>query len=97
MSRHAAVVVGFNVAETLPAVLKKLPSSLLVVVVDDGSTDGGLRDVPEGVVVLRHAKNRGYGAAQKTGYAEALSRGAERVAHRALVRRSGVPQGNATR
>ena len=80
MNQNAAVVVGFNVAETLPAVLEKLPSSLLVVVVDDGSTDGGMLAVPEGVVLLRHEQNRGYGAAQKTGYAEALARGAERVA-----------------
>lgn len=79
MSRQAAVVVGYNVAGTLPEVLKKLPESLLVIVVDDGSTDGGLQCVPEGVVMIRHPVNRGYGAAQKTGYTEALSRGAERV------------------
>ena len=79
MSLQAAVVVGYNVAETLPAVLQKLPEHLLVIVVDDGSTDGGLQSVPESVVVIRHSVNRGYGAAQKSGYAEALSRGADRV------------------
>ncbi|MEC7239912.1 MAG: glycosyltransferase family 2 protein [Myxococcota bacterium] len=79
MSLNAAVVVGYNVAQTLPSVLQKLPESLLVIVVDDGSTDGGIEGVPESVVVIRHADNRGYGAAQKTGYTEALARGAERV------------------
>lgn len=79
MTDSAAVVVGYNVAQTLPAVLRKLPDSLLTIVVDDGSTDGGLQQVPDNVVVLRHSVNRGYGAAQKTGYSEALSRGAKRV------------------
>ena len=79
MTDSAAVVVGYNVAQTLPAVLRKLPDSLLTIVVDDGSTDGGLQQVADNVVVLRHSVNRGYGAAQKTGYSEALSRGAARV------------------
>ena len=77
MSLKAAVVVGYNVAETLPAVLQKLPESLLVIVVDDGSTDGGFETLPETVVAIRHPVNRGYGAAQKTGYAEALARGVQ--------------------
>jgi len=79
MSRDVAVVVGFNVANTLAAVLEKLPESLEVIVVDDGSTDGGGETVPQRVQLIRHPKNRGYGAAQKSGYQEALNRGADRI------------------
>jgi glycosyltransferase involved in cell wall biosynthesis len=46
--------------------------------VDDGSTPALVVDRP-GVHLLRHPHNKGYGAAQKTGYALALAHGAERV------------------
>ena len=43
-----------------------------IVVVDDGSTDGTARRAAEtGVRVLRHRRNRGYGASLKTGIAAA--------------------------
>ncbi len=48
-----------------------------VIVVDDGSDDGTgdcLRDLP--VTVLRHPQRRGKGAALRSGFAEALARGA---------------------
>lgn len=77
MSR-AVVIVGLNVASTLPAVLEKIPSDLQIFFVDDGSTDRPM--VPPQVTLLRHPQNRGYGAAQKTGYAAALAAGARRVA-----------------
>jgi len=79
MSKTAVVVVGFNVAPTIQALFHKIPVRLDVIAVDDGSTDGGFQNSPDRVLVLRHATNRGYGAAQKTGYAEALSRGADRI------------------
>ncbi|MCB9762733.1 MAG: glycosyltransferase family 2 protein [Alphaproteobacteria bacterium] len=75
---RAAVVVGYNVAPTLGAVLDALPPGLPTFFVDDGSGDDPA--VPEGVAWLRHPRNRGYGAAQKTGYAAAMAAGAERIA-----------------
>jgi glycosyltransferase involved in cell wall biosynthesis len=77
---NGVVVVGLNVAETLAGVLAQLPAGLRVVVVDDGSTDGTARPEPEGVRVVRHLHNRGYGAAQKSGYAAAMAEGCERIA-----------------
>ncbi len=79
MSKPVVVVVGFNVAPTIQGLLKKIPVDLDVVAVDDGSTDGGFEGLPKRVVTLRHPKNRGYGAAQKTGYTEAISQGADRI------------------
>jgi len=52
--------------------------ALRIYVVDDGSNPP-LRMERPGVQLLRHPHNRGYGAAQKTGYAIALAHGAERV------------------
>ena len=60
-----------KVAATLPAGLR--PHTLFV---DDGSLPA--LEV-EGIEFIRHAENRGYGGAQKTGYRAALDRGAERV------------------
>jgi len=43
-----------------------------IIVVDDGSTDGALKETPSGAdVLVRHRRNRGYGAALKTGFAHA--------------------------
>ncbi|MCB9742062.1 MAG: glycosyltransferase family 2 protein [Alphaproteobacteria bacterium] len=78
MSRDVAVIVGYNVAATVGAVVEAIPEGLPVFFVDDGSTDAPV--VPERVRVLRHPRNRGYGAAQKTGYAAAIAEGYERVA-----------------
>ncbi len=49
---------------------------LPVIVIDDGSRDGsGERAERAGATVVRHAENRGKGAALKTGFREALTRG----------------------
>ncbi len=77
---NAAVVVGLDVADTLAGVLAQLPDGLKVVVVDDGSTDGTADLVPPHVELVVHPENRGYGAAQRSGYQAALAAGAERVA-----------------
>jgi glycosyltransferase involved in cell wall biosynthesis len=53
-----------------------------VVVVDDGSTDATVQMAREaGANVVRHALNRGQGAALQTGNQWALARGAEIIVH----------------
>lgn len=70
------VIPAWNCGDTLPGVLARMPAGLRVFVVDDGSAVPV--DLPE-VEVHRHPVNRGYGAAQKTGYAAALAAGVDRV------------------
>lgn len=72
------VVPCFNTQAALSCLLAALPPDLLdrTIVVDDGS-EPPLR--AEGARLHRHPANRGYGGAQKTGYAAALAAGAARV------------------
>jgi glycosyltransferase involved in cell wall biosynthesis len=76
------IVPAYNAAATLPDTLAGIPPGCAdeIIVVDDSSRDATSR-VAEGLgaVVLRHLRNRGYGGAQKTGYREALRRGADIV------------------
>lgn len=74
----AIVIPAYNAHGTIARVLSEIPEDLHggVYVVDDGSTPP--LQAP-GFTVLRHAQNRGYGAAQKTGYRAALDAGAERI------------------
>jgi glycosyltransferase involved in cell wall biosynthesis len=76
------VVPAFNEEEGIGGVVERLSKLALgrpleILVVDDGSTDGTagrLRDlVPRhpALRIVRHGANRGYGAALKTGFAEA--------------------------
>lgn len=75
------VVPAYNEGRVLGTVVEELVArGHRVVVVDDGSTD----DTPAvarraGAAVLRHAVNRGQGAALQTGIAYALRRGAEQI------------------
>ena len=75
------VVPAFNEAEAIGAVLAELRAGgATVVVVDDCSADRTAAVAREaGAIVLRHAVNRGQGAAIQTGIAYALRRGAEIV------------------
>ncbi|MBM4391652.1 MAG: glycosyltransferase family 2 protein [Deltaproteobacteria bacterium] len=75
---NALVLPTLDTQPALDRVLSEIPAGFLVVVVDDGS-DPALR-LPYGVRGIRHPENRGYGAAQKAGYAAALDAGADRVA-----------------
>jgi glycosyltransferase involved in cell wall biosynthesis len=73
-----AVVPALDAAATVGGVVDELRESLgvPVIVVDDGSTDA-TADVAavHGAVVLRHARNKGKGAAILTGLAEAHAGG----------------------
>ena len=76
------VMPGFNVARVLEKTVRALPRGIAdeIILVDDGSTDG----TPDlgrklGLTVVSHERNRGYGGSQKTGYQEAIRRGADMV------------------
>ena len=84
-SERAKVVVvmpAYNAGRTLRLTYEELPKDTvsLVILVDDGSTDATL-DVARqlGLEIFVHNRNYGYGANQKTCYAEALRAGAEIV------------------
>jgi glycosyltransferase involved in cell wall biosynthesis len=78
-----AVIPAKNAASTVGPVvrgLKRAVPDIEVIVVDDGSSDAtGEAARSAGAVVLRHARNRGKGAALETGFDEALRRGADTV------------------
>jgi glycosyltransferase involved in cell wall biosynthesis len=80
----AVVVPAHNEARLLSRALAQVPPYVdHLIVVDDGSTDGTAAVAaafPRPLVVLRHAQNRGVGAALVSGYREALRLGAEVVA-----------------
>ena len=74
----AIVIPAYNTQDSLNRLLGEIPAHLLegVIVVDDGSETPIRAD---NVQLIRHNQNRGYGAAQKTGYDRALEQGAERI------------------
>ncbi len=75
------VVPAYNEARVIGSVVEELVArGHRVVVVDDGSSDD-TRAVARraGAIVLRHAINRGQGAALQTGIAYAVRRGAEHI------------------
>ena len=83
-ARVAVVIPAYDVAAHVGAVIRGLPDFVRhVVVVDDGSRDDTAGVVEElrsdRVRIVRHAENRGVGAAVLTGYAVALELGAEVV------------------
>jgi glycosyltransferase involved in cell wall biosynthesis len=73
----SVVIPAFNEAEhvagqitAVDAVLRETGWDYEIIVVDDGSTDGtAMRAAETGVRVLRHKRNRGYGASLKRGIA----------------------------
>lgn len=82
MPKRIIVMPAFNVANVLRKTYESLPPNTAdeIILVDDGSKD----DTAEigrslGMTVVVHSRNRGYGGAQKTGYLEAIKRGADVV------------------
>jgi glycosyltransferase involved in cell wall biosynthesis len=82
--RVAVVIPCYRVATHVADVIRSVPATVeLIVCVDDASPDDTFATL-EGVgdprvVLLRHDVNRGVGGAVKTGWREALDRGAEIV------------------
>lgn len=68
--KYAALIPAYNEVNNLPRLLDMLPLQKQdVVVVDDGSTDGTAEVAAHwGATVLKHARNKGKGAAQRTGF-----------------------------
>lgn len=72
------LIPAFNAAKYLGAVLQKCPYPVLVI--DDGSTDATAAVARQhGARVLRHDRNRGKGAALRSGFQAALKSGASAV------------------
>lgn len=81
-SRVIVVLPAYNAANTLERTLADLDPAYVdeIIVCDDASTDHTVRIAERlPVTLLRHDRNRGYGANQKTCYREALARGADYV------------------
>ena len=81
-SKTYVVMPAYNAAATLEKTFLDLPLEFRknVILVDDFSTDDTVVIAQNlGLIVVTHDKNMGYGANQKTCYAEALKAGAEIV------------------
>ena len=64
-----ALVPAYNAEKNLDQVLSRMPNIVKkVIVLDDGSTDNtaGIARKWNNVELIKHEKNQGYGAAQKT-------------------------------
>lgn len=80
--RVVIVMPGIDVASTLERTVRAIPEGVAdeILFVDDGSKDGSVElALRLGCTVFSHRENLGYGAAQKTGYREALRAGADVV------------------
>ena len=80
--RIAVVVPAFNESAKVARTLRSIPGFVdHVIVVDDASSDGtariAQRSQRRGLLVLRHERNQGVGAAIATGYAAAYEAGAD--------------------
>jgi len=78
----AVVLPAYNAAKTLQQTYDEIPHDIVddIILVDDASKDETVRLAQSlGILTIRHAENRGYGANQKTCYAVALARGADIV------------------
>lgn len=73
-AKVTVVMPAYNASLTLKRVINKIPNFVdETVVVDDCSDDNTFNIAKElGVKLIKHPRNMGYGAAQKSGYREAL-------------------------
>lgn len=81
-SKVVVVMPAYNAAQTLKQTLDSIPKNSYdeVLVVDDNSCDDTVKVAKElGLKVIKHNKNMGYGANQKTCYKTALEMGADIV------------------
>jgi len=80
--RVVVILPAYNAARTLERTYAEIPFEVVdeVILTDDASNDHTV-SVSErlGIITLRHDRNLGYGANQKTCYAEALRRNADIV------------------
>lgn len=78
-SPYSAIIPCFNEALTVGPLISLIRQQLdLIIIVDDGSTDEtALKAEQAGARVLRHDRNRGKGAALKTGLTHAHNLGCE--------------------
>lgn len=84
MSKCRVIIVmpAYNVGLVIGKTLASIPVGTYekIIVVDDGSSDHTAEAAAKaGATVVRHPANRGYGAAQKTGYKKALEMGVDIV------------------
>jgi len=82
MSRTVAVMPAYNASRTVAATVGDIPRGVVdeIILVDDCSEDDTVRVARDlGVRVLRHTRNAGYGANQKTCYRAAIEDGADFV------------------
>ncbi|NCP71933.1 glycosyltransferase family 2 protein [archaeon] len=73
---------AYNAESTLEKTIKDIPKEYVdeMILVDDNSTDNTYSLSKKlGIMTIKHKKNKGYGANQKTCYKEALKRGADVV------------------
>ncbi|MBW4091130.1 MAG: glycosyltransferase family 2 protein [Proteobacteria bacterium] len=81
-NRIAVVLPAYNAEKTLRRTYDEIPRDVVddVILTDDASADDTVAVARSlGILTLRHDRNRGYGANQKTCYAAALARGADVV------------------
>mgnify|MGYP001592669207 CR=1 FL=1 len=75
----AIIMPAYNAEKFVGDVIKNIPKTIAkkdVIVIDDGSKDDTYNIAKKtGATVLKHGKNKGYGAAQKTGYNYATKKG----------------------
>lgn len=82
MRSVAIVIPCYRVERHIADVIRSIPPQYeTIICVDDGSPDGtadAITRLGDGrVTLVKHSANRGVGAAMKTGYTEAMRRGAE--------------------
>jgi len=78
----AVVLPAYNAAKTVQRTVDEIPLDIVddIILTDDASSDNTASLAQKlGLHVIRHDRNRGYGANQKTCYEAALARGADIV------------------